>query len=55
MDVLKDVMRNGPIAPFSNWTKGIFISVFTAIVITLMIMLVVLLRYELYTNIQFGY
>ncbi|GMN05226.1 hypothetical protein MTsPCn5_06140 [Croceitalea sp. MTPC5] len=55
MDVIRDILKNGPIAPYSLWTKSILLSVFSSIVCTLIIMLVILLVNGYNTNIQFGY
>ena len=55
MDVIQDVLKNGPIAGFPLWIKGILITIFSSIVCTLMGMLVVLLTFESGMAIQFGY
>nr|WP_299382139.1 hypothetical protein [Allomuricauda sp.] len=55
MDVVKEIIRNSAIGPFSKGFKGMVLSLFASIVCTLFIMLVVLLRYGTAMNIQFGY
>lgn len=55
MDVLKDVMKYGPMASLSYWTQGIIVSIFSLIVVTLFTMLVLLFTHGMYANIQFGY
>lgn len=55
MDVVKEIIRNSAIGPFSNRFKSVVLSLFASIVCTLFIMLVLLLRYGSETNIQFGY
>ncbi|WP_350285889.1 hypothetical protein [uncultured Croceitalea sp.] len=55
MDVIKDILQNGPIASFSLWTRGILLSIFSSIVCTLLVMLVLLFSYGTHMNIQFGY
>ncbi|CAN0459803.1 unnamed protein product [Ectocarpus fasciculatus] len=55
MDVIQDILKNGPIAAFPFWTRGVLISLFLCIVCTLLCMLIVLLIYGSHINIQFGY
>ncbi|MEM9001312.1 MAG: hypothetical protein AAGB24_13690 [Bacteroidota bacterium] len=55
MDVIKEIIQESAIGPTSNWCKGLVLSLFSAIAATLLVMLVVLLLYGPYTNIQFGY
>ncbi|MEX0316004.1 MULTISPECIES: hypothetical protein [Flagellimonas] len=55
MDVVKEIIRNSAIGPFSKRFQGMVLSLFASIVCTLFIMLVLLLRYGSETNIQFGY
>lgn len=55
MEVIKDVLKNGPIAAFPFWIKSVLLSLFSTIVCTLFTMLVVLLYTGYGTNIRFGY
>ncbi|WP_175288722.1 hypothetical protein [Flagellimonas eckloniae] len=55
MDVVKEIIQNSAIGPFSNGFKGIVLSLFASIVGTLVTMLVLLLCYGPQMNIQFGY
>ncbi|UJH67300.1 hypothetical protein [Allomuricauda sp. SCSIO 65647] len=54
MDVIKEIIQNSAIGPYSNWSKGLVLSLFTSIVCTLMIMLVLLFA-TIPQNVQYGY
>lgn len=54
MDVFKEIIQKSAIGPYSNWSKGLVVSVFSSIVFTLLVMLVTLLT-TMPQNIQFGY
>ncbi len=55
MEVIKDVLENGPIAAFTIWMRGVLISLFSIIVCVLLTMLVVLLYTGYGSTIRFGY
>ncbi|MCL6273410.1 hypothetical protein M3P19_05275 [Muricauda sp. 2012CJ35-5] len=55
MDVVKEIIRNSAIGPFSRRFQGMVLSLFGSIVCTLFIMLVLLLINGTTMNIQFGY
>ncbi|SHG31589.1 hypothetical protein [Flagellimonas flava] len=55
MDVVKEIIRNSAIGPFSKGFKSVVLSLFVSIVCTLFTMLVLLLWYGNETTIQFGY
>ncbi len=54
MDVIKEIIQNSAIGPYSNWSKGLVLSLFTSIVCTLVIMLVLLFA-TIPQNVQYGY
>lgn len=54
MDVIKEIIQHSAIGPYSKWSKGLVISLFSSIVFTLAYMLVSLLS-SMPQNIQFGY
>jgi len=54
MDVIKEIIQNSALGPYSNWSKGVVISLFTSIVFTLVSMLIMLVI-TAPQNIQFGY
>ncbi len=55
MEVINDVLKNGPIAVFPFWLRSILLSLFATIVCVLLTMLIVLLRTGYGKNILFGY
>lgn len=55
MDVINEIIQNSAIGPLSKWYKSLVLLVFSSIVTTLFVMMVILLRYGPYMNIQFGY
>lgn len=55
MDVLKEIMNNGPLGLLSFWSKSLVLLLFSAIVSTLLTMLIILLIYGNQIPIQFGY
>lgn len=54
MDVIKEIIQQSAIGPYSNWSKGLVISLFSSIVFTVVFMLVLLFT-TMPQNIQFGY
>jgi hypothetical protein len=55
MDVIKEILNNGPLGLLSFWSKSMVLLLFSAIVSTLLTMLAVLLVYGSEISIQFGY
>lgn len=55
MDVIKEILNNGPLGLLSIWSKSMVLLLFSVIVSTLLTMLIVLLRYGNEISIQFGY
>jgi len=55
MDVIKEILNNGPLGLLSFWSKSMVLLLFSAIVSTLLSMLTVLLVYGSEISIQFGY
>jgi len=55
MDVIKEIMRNGPLGLLSFWSKSMVLLLFSAIVSTALTMLIFLLIYGNEVSIQFGY
>lgn len=55
MDVIKEILNNGPLGLLSFWSKSMVLLLFSAIVSTLLTMLAVLLVYGNEISIQFGY
>ncbi|MEM1257166.1 MAG: hypothetical protein AAGC45_11125 [Bacteroidota bacterium] len=55
MDVIKEILDKGPLGILSFWSKSMVLLLFSAIVSTLLTMLVVLLIYGNEMSIQFGY
>lgn len=55
MDVLNQIVKESAIGPFTAWFKSLVISLFVAIVITLVSMLVILLMHGSTTVITYGY
>ncbi len=55
MDVIKEIMQNGPLGLLPVWSKSLVLLLFSAIVATLATMLMILLRYGSEISIQFGY
>jgi len=55
MDVITDVLKNGPIAAFPFWVRGILLSIFSSIVCTLIVMFIFLLAFESNVSTHFGY
>lgn len=54
MDVIKEIIQNSAIGPYSNWSKGLVLSLFTSIICTLVFMLVLLFA-TMPQNIHYGY
>ena len=55
MDVIKEILNNGPLGLLSFWSKSMVLLLFSAIVSTLFTMLTILLIYGHEISIQFGY
>ncbi len=55
MDVMKEILNKGPLGLLSFWSRSMVLLLFSAIVSTLLTMLVVLLIYGNEISIQFGY
>ena len=55
MDVFKEILKNGPLGLLPFWSKSLMLLLFSAIVSTLLTMLIVLLVYGPTMSIQFGY
>ncbi len=55
MDVIKEIVTKGPLGLLPFWSKSMVLLLFSAIVSTLLSMLVVLLVYGNEISIQFGY
>ena len=55
MDVIKEIMENGPLGMLPVWSKSLVLLLFSAIVTTLLAMLTFLMRYGSEISIQFGY
>jgi len=55
MDVIKEILNDGPLGLLSFWSKSMVLLLFAAIVATLWSMLIVLLLYGSEVPIQFGY
>jgi len=55
MDVINEIAKQSALAELSILFKGIVLFIFTSIVSILMVMLVNLLIYGPYMNIQYGY
>lgn len=55
MDVINEIIRQSAIGQLSNWFKSLVIFLFSAIVVTLLSMLLVLLVNGTQLNITFGY
>lgn len=54
MDVIKEIIQKSAIGPYSSWSKGIVISLFSSIVFTVVYMFVMLFA-NMPQNIQYGY
>lgn len=55
MDVIKEIIRQSAIGPFSRWYKSLVLSVFSSIVLTCLTMLVLLLTYGVERSLNIGY
>lgn len=55
MDVMKEILSKGPLGLLSFWSRSMVLLLFSAIVSTLLTMLVLLLIYGNEISIQFGY
>ncbi|MET1259348.1 hypothetical protein ABV409_08400 [Flagellimonas sp. DF-77] len=55
MDVLHEIIENSAIGPYSLWSKGLVISIFSSIVCALATMFVLLMLHGPAMSIQFGY
>ncbi|WP_187269588.1 hypothetical protein [Flagellimonas hymeniacidonis] len=55
MDVVKEIIQNSALGPFSNGFKGLILSLFASIVGVLLTMLVVLITYGPEMSIRYGY
>lgn len=55
MDVLYQIVKESAIGPVTAWLKSLVISLFIAIVVTLVSMLVILLMHGSTTAITYGY
>ncbi len=55
MDVVKEIIQNSALGPFSNGFKGLILSLFASIVGVLLTMLVVLIKYGPEMSIRYGY
>jgi hypothetical protein len=55
MDVIHEIIRQSAIGPLSNWFKSLILLLFSAIVVTLLSMLVILLISGSQLHITYGY
>lgn len=55
MDVIKEILKYGPLGLLSFWSRSMVLLLFSAIVSTLLTMLTILLVYGNEMSIQFGY
>lgn len=55
MDVIYEIIQSSAIGPLSKGYKSLVLSIFTSIVITLFVMLVLLLKNGANMHIHFGY
>jgi hypothetical protein len=55
MDVLKQIIAQSAIGPYSPWIQNLVLSIFLSIVLTLVGMLTYLLFHGHQTNVAFGY
>ncbi len=55
MDVIYQIIKQSAIGPLSNWYKSAVLTLFSSIVITLFIMLVLLAKYGAETPLSFGF
>ena len=55
MDVINEIIQNSAIGQMSKWYKSLVLLLFSSIVSTLFIMLVLLIKYGPYLTIKFGY
>ncbi len=55
MDVFNEIIRNSALSLLSTLYKNLVLLLFSAIIVTLFAMLVILLRYGSQMTLQFGY
>jgi len=55
MDVLNEILKNSALSLLSTVYKNLILLLFSAIVVTLLATLVILLRYGSQMTLQFGY
>lgn len=55
MDVLQQIIAQSAIGPFSPWVRNLVLSIFLAIVLTLLGMLAILLLHGHQMQVSFGY
>jgi len=55
MDVLNEILKNSALSLLSTVYKNLILLLFSAIVVTLLAMLVIILRYGSQMTLQFGY
>ena len=55
MDVISEIIRQSAIGPLSNWYKSLVLSVFSSIVVTCVMTLVLLFTYGVDGSLSFGY
>lgn len=55
MDVINEIIRQSAIGPLSRWYKSLVLSLFSSIVLTCLMMLVLLLTYGVEGSLNFGY
>ncbi|WP_396637817.1 hypothetical protein [Maribacter sp. R77961] len=55
MDVINEIIQKSALGVLSNGYKSLVLILFSTIVTTLVVMLVLLLKYGPHINVQFGY
>lgn len=55
MDVINEIIRQSAIGPLSRWYKSLVLSVFSSIVLTCLMMLVLLFTYGVERSLNIGY
>ncbi len=55
MDVINEIIRQSAIGPLSRWYKNLVLSLFSSIVFTCLMMLVLLFTYGVEGSLNIGY
>ena len=55
MDVIKEIIQQSAIGPLSKWYKSLVLSVFSSIVLTCLMTLVLLFTHGVDRTLNFGY